>query len=253
MDRRYRSELGDDFTDQFAALNRDDDFLTALSEGLDPSDGTDELAALLLELRDDVSAPMPKAPVIGDEDSTVIPLDSRRRSRPLFHGLVGAAAATVLIAGSGAVLVGTGVIGAQHNDPTVVELAGTLDELQSRAAEGDISGTQALLDEAQRLVAKLDSAKDNSKDPAEATPAPGVRGRETATVTETPGQVPGPAGAPVTVTAPGATVTESSVVTETTRATETQVVTVTETRAGSVPTAPATTDAEPVVEDEAEN
>lgn len=248
MDHRHRSGSGEDFVDQFAPLARDDEFLTALSQGQDPSEGTDELAALLLQLRDDVTSTMPPAPVIeAEEDTNVIPLaPRRRRSGALFHGLVGAAAATVLIAGSGAVLVGTGLIGQSHDDPTVVELAGTLDEIQSRAAEGDISGTRALLDEAQRLVEKLDSKKDPAAESTGDAPAPVRAENQTATVTETPGATAGPEAAPVTVTAPGATVTESAVVTETAHATETQVVTVTETRASTVTAIPTPADDEPV-------
>ncbi|AIT60360.1 hypothetical protein [Corynebacterium doosanense] len=252
MDRRYRSGSGEDFADQFAPLARDDEFLTALSQGQDPSEGTDELAALLLQLRDDVSAPMPPAPLIDEEETdgntTVIPLASRRRrSGALLHGLVGAAAATVLIAGSGAVLVGSGLIGQQHDDPTVVELAGTLEEIQTRAEEGDISGTRELLDEAQRLVARLDSKNNPAAESTGGAPVP-IRGEnQTATVTETSDTTVDAEASPVTVTAPGATVTESAVVTETARATETQVVTVTETRAGTVTVTPTPDDDEPVV------
>lgn len=234
MDRRFRSTSGDDFTDQLAPLARDDEFLTALSQGRDLSDGTDDVAALLLELRADIETDVPPAPVVETGEDNVIALDSRRRrSGALLHGLVGAAAATVLIAGSGAVLVGSGLIGAGHDDPTVVELAGTLDEIESRAAEGDFNGTRELLEEARNLVAKLDrTGKEpagTSRDMAPVT-LPG------ATVTETPGAAPAPEAAPVTVTEPGVTVTESAVVTETARETETQVVTVTETRAGTIPT-----------------
>ena len=48
--------------EQLQPLIDDDAFLTELSLGNDPSDGADELAALFLELREDVERQMPAAP-----------------------------------------------------------------------------------------------------------------------------------------------------------------------------------------------
>ena len=88
--------------EQLQPLVDDDAFLTTLSEGTDPSDGSDELAGLLLELRGDVEKQMPPAPLIegAEEEPEVISLGAarRRRSKPFMHGLIGAAAATLLIA-----------------------------------------------------------------------------------------------------------------------------------------------------------
>ncbi len=42
----------------------DDAFLTSISQGQDPSAGDDEVAALFLELREDVERQMPPAPII---------------------------------------------------------------------------------------------------------------------------------------------------------------------------------------------
>ena len=98
--------------EQLQPLVDDDAFLTTLSEGTDPSDGGDELAGLLLELRGDVEKQMPPAPLIegAEEEPEVISLGAarRRRSKPFMHGLIGAAAATLLIAGTGAVVVNAG-------------------------------------------------------------------------------------------------------------------------------------------------
>lgn len=180
--------------EQLQPLVDDDAFLTSLSEGTDPSDGGDELAGLLLELRGDVNKQMPPAPLIegADEEPEVISLSAarrRRRGKPLMHGLIGAAAATLLIAGSGAVIVNAGpgsplygvnqsLFGADDQDVSVVELAGTLEEMEKRSAEGDMDGTRQLLEEARKMV---DQAK---KDRAEQTARPAKQQTRT-TVTET--------------------------------------------------------------------
>ena len=179
--------------EQLQPLVDDDAFLTSLSEGTDPSDGGDELAGLLLELRGDVNKQMPPAPLIegADEEPEVISLSAarrRRRGKPLMHGLIGAAAATLLIAGSGAVIVNAGpgsplygvnqsLFGADDQDVSVVELAGTLEEMEKRSAEGDMDGTRQLLEEARKMV---DQAK---KDRAEQTERPAKQQTRT-TVTE---------------------------------------------------------------------
>ena len=229
MKRRHRDASTGDLTTQLQPLMDDDAFLTDLSNGIDPSDGSDELAALFLELRDDIEQQMPPAPLIegADEEPAVISLASRRRQRrgrPFVSGLIGAAAATLVIAGSGSMIYNAspgsplwGLSSTLFSDrAAVVELAGTLEEIDSRAAEGDIDGTRELLEEARRVVQNLRDAQ---------TPAE-----------ETPRQLPGATvTATTTATRPGETVTRdpaepvTEVVTETERHTETATETATAT------------------------
>lgn len=177
--------------DHLQPLIEDDAFLTELSLGNDPSHGTDELAQMLLELRGDVEAQMPPAPQIegADEAPAVISLDdarrNRRKSRPLLHGLIGAAAATVLIAGAGTAIYNAGpsspLYGANqtvfgNDDPEVVELAGALDELEDRAAQGDMDGTRALLEDLRKKVGEIERNGVGKEQAA----------RTTTTVTHTP-------------------------------------------------------------------
>lgn len=228
--RRNEDAPTADVTDQLKPLVDDDAFLTELSRGVDPSDGQDELSVLLLELREDVEKQMPPAPVIegADEEPAVISLGERRRrrGRPILSGLIGAAAATLVIAGSGAALYNAtpgsplwGVSSALFDDrAAVVELAGTLEEMDSRAAEGDMDGTRALLVEARNLLDGM-REQDRVQQDTRATPAPSP---VPTTVTEQaePAETP----EPVTETA-----TVTDVQTET--ATETAVATVTVTQA----------------------
>lgn len=230
MKRRHRDANEGDITTQLGPLVDDDAFLTALSEGVDPTGG-DELAALFLELRDDVERQMPPAPLIegADEEPAVISLASRRNrhaarsGRPFVSGLLGAAAATLVIAGSGSLLYNAtpdsplwGLSSSLFSDrAAVVELAGTLEEIDSRAAEGDMDGTRKLLEEARRVVANL-------KDSQETPRAPGT----TATTTVTrPGT---PTTHQPTAEAVTETVTETSHHVETQTETATATVTVTE-------------------------
>lgn len=224
--------------------HRSDEFLTALSHGIDPSDGQDQLATLFLELRDDVEAPMPEAPTLEapateelmpvapmPEDPTVgeplagepfldeslsdelldddlldddvdaavapVPLDVERKKRrsyrtsPWMAGLVGAAAATVMVAGTGAAL-----YNATPDSPLwgpsqklfggntdYVELASTLDEIDSKAEEGDIEGARSLIEQLRSsLKAERSDRGDrgNSQRGTTSTPRPD---KETVTVT----------------------------------------------------------------------
>ena len=103
----------DDLADQLQPLVDDDAFLTELSQGKDPSNGSDELAGLLLGLKGDIDKQMPPAPRVDgvEEEPEVVSLNkvrSRRRNRPVMHGLIGAAAATVILAGAGGVMVNSG-------------------------------------------------------------------------------------------------------------------------------------------------
>ena len=220
-----------DVTRQLAPLVEDDDYVTDLSQGRAPED--DELASLLLALRDDVETQMPPAPKVEGADAAVIPMAGRpRRSRPWVYGLIGAAAATVLIAGVGVTYLG---VSAQDSDPTVVELAGKLDEIETHAAGGDMESTRALVDEARRLVSDLERTR-----PAESSAPRTVTERSvapsTATVTESaaPAEEAEPAPEPTaaapapgttTVTAEPTTVTQVQTQTQTATATATVTVT----------------------------
>lgn len=226
MKRRHTDAATGDITTQLKPLMDDDAFLTDLSQGIDPSDGADDLAALFLELREDVERQMPPAPLIegADEEPVVISLASRRRARrgrPFVSGLIGAAAATLVIAGSGSMIYNAspdsplwGMSSALFSDrAAVVELAGTLEEIDSRAAEGDIDGTRELLEEARRVVQNLRDAQS----PAEpATREPGTT--VTATTTAT---LPGATVAPEPVAPTTETFTETAHHTETATATVT--------------------------------
>lgn len=150
----------DGLADQLQPLVDDDAFLTELSKGTNPSDGQDDLAELLLELKGDVDKQMPPAPLVegADAEPEVIDLGQarkRRRGGPFVHGLIGAAAATLVIAGAGGAMLHAGTF--DKGDKTRnVELAGTLEEMESRAAEGDIEGARELMKDAR---AKLDEAE----------------------------------------------------------------------------------------------
>lgn len=191
---------------QLQSLVDDDAFLTELSLGKDPSQGKDELAGLLLELRGDVDKPMPKAPELegGDGGAAVSSLSAARarRRRPLMHGFVGAAAATLMIAGSGTVIFNAGPdspLSGVHDavfgsgDAESVELAGKLEEINSRVDAGDMDGTRQLLEEARKLVRHKEATEESGEVLAKKAPAE----RVTATVTQQaePSAPPAPAPA----------------------------------------------------------
>ncbi|MBK4138518.1 hypothetical protein GWO52_08940 [Corynebacterium macginleyi] len=210
MASRHSKKNNDDLTEQLQPLVDDDVFLTELSQGKDPSHGCDELAGLLLGLKGDIDKQMPPAPrVDGVEDEPeIISLDkvrSRRRNRPVMHGLIGAAAATVILAGAGGVMANSGLFD-RPDETRNVELASTLDEMESRAAEGDIEGARELMKEARAKLENAESKEENAitaKEEAEkkrsARPKPVT---VTATVTETVSsqQQVKPESAPKTVT-----------------------------------------------------
>ncbi|MBK4158064.1 hypothetical protein GWO56_00270 [Corynebacterium macginleyi] len=210
MASRHSKKNNDDLTEQLQPLVDDDVFLTELSQGKDPSHGCDELAGLLLGLKGDIDKQMPPAPrVDGVEDEPeIISLDkvrSRRRNRPVMHGLIGAAAATVILAGAGGVMANSGLFD-RPDETRNVELASTLDEMESRAAEGDVGGARELMKEARAKLENAESKEENAitaKEEAEkkrsARPKPVT---VTATVTETVSsqQQVKPESAPKTVT-----------------------------------------------------
>ena len=217
-----------DIAAQLQPLVDDDAFLTELSLGNDPSAGDDPLAALFLELRDEVEAPMPPAPVVegADQEPEVISLAAARRRRrvsPWASGLIGAAAATVLLAGPGAVIYNAGPGSPLHGlnesvfgksqDAAEVELASSLEEMQDKVAQGDIEGARAVLSDTRKklkdpspeVVAKLEAAEKRLEQQRSQ--------KITVTVTVTP-----PASDAPSSTAEPGTVTQTLVQTETVQA-----------------------------------
>ncbi|MCX7540331.1 hypothetical protein [Corynebacterium antarcticum] len=213
-------------------LFRTDAFLNDLANGVDPSGGNDELAGLLLGLKAEVDAPMPPAPSLDQLDrvdaspattrfapvtgpaaektavgggARVLSLTGRRRAVPGFvHGLIGAAAATLVIAGGGTAVynaepgsalwdVNTAMFG---DHASVVELASTLEEADNRNANGDVAGALELLEQAKVMAKEINTRNAAKADPARHTTVP-----LTVTVTVTPEQQAPPEPATVTVTA----------------------------------------------------
>ncbi|MGV0359400.1 hypothetical protein [Corynebacterium mastitidis] len=188
-------------------LQFSDALLTELSHGIDRSGGADPLAAMLLELREDVERPMPPAP---QAQAPVIDLGARRGVRPLLAGLLGAAAATLVIAGSGAVLLNAGpgsplyglstaLFPHQDSAPDVVELASTLEEMNNLAQRGDMDGVRLLMEQARLMVRDMEetSRLAAERETGGQAPAPrsgdAPRGAAEATVTVTttvPGAAP---------------------------------------------------------------
>ncbi|MCG7291466.1 hypothetical protein MHJ98_03730 [Corynebacterium afermentans] len=173
----------DDHMEEFA---RSDAFFDALMLGDDPSAGTDPLAAALLDLKADVDRPMPPAPQLFTENTqpsgNVASLEekrakkAKRRVSPWLSGLIGAAAATVVCVGTGAVLFESDTT---DEDTTVVELATTLDELEVASESGDAAAARDLLEQARDLVATIQERERRAaRDGASATVT------ETKTVTE---------------------------------------------------------------------
>lgn len=242
MTRRSNEEQPRDVSAHLRQLSADDDFLTALSRGEDPSGGVDELADLFLQLRSEVETQMPAAPGLDAElepqpggltKSAVTPPHGapsahRHRTSPWTAGLIGAAAATVIVAGTGAALYSAtpgsplwGPASAVFGDrAAVVELASTLDELEAANNSGNVGAARELLAQAQLLIGTLNpGAEKGRNNPTQ----PSVTVTERTTARATPAapavpatEVPAPEGRPGS-----ATVTE--------RETETVTVTVTST------------------------
>lgn len=178
-----KREFGEAFPDDYA---RDDALIDELARGVDPSGGTDPLAAALLALKDDVDRPMPAPPAVVQEPATVASLDqarARRRptSNPWVAGLIGAAAASTVILGTGAA-----VLSAENssNETTMVELATTLDELEAANESGDEAAARELLEQARGLLANI-KIRESRHGGGHATPAP-----RTVTATTTVSEVP---------------------------------------------------------------
>ncbi|MHA2788124.1 hypothetical protein ACXZ66_03105 [Corynebacterium sp. S7] len=252
MTKRRNENANSDISDQLKPLIDDDAFLTSLSRGVDPSDGEDELAQLLLELRKDINGQMPPAPVIeGAEESsgevaeadseegaeaapenrserggaTVVPIGSAsntRRVNPWLAGFVGAAASAVVVVGSGAALYNATpgsalwpVSSAIYGDRTaVVELAGTLEEMQTATDQGDEPRARELLNQARTIVGGMQEVADPAAAEPRTTQSKGSGTSETVTVTvtETPRN---PASSSSNGTAPAVNEPSVATVTET--------------------------------------
>lgn len=167
---------GNGVTEQFDELFGTDAYLDDIARGIDPSRGKDPLAALMLELHREVNAPIPAAPNLDEllpqveQTPAVVSLAERRQRRrvsPLMSGLVGAAAATMMLAGAGGA-----IYNAQPHSPlwnakvsmfgehaAVIDLASALDEVDKRHTEGDVQGAMQVLEKA-RLLADAVNSKD---------------------------------------------------------------------------------------------
>ncbi|PRQ11563.1 hypothetical protein C1Y63_05110 [Corynebacterium sp. 13CS0277] len=170
------------------------------SAGLGDSAAADPRLAAGAEAAPSASAAPTPTATASAGGAQVIDLAARRRRRGsnFMSGLVGAAAATLLIAGSGVAIhnatPGSPLWGANTaifgDHAAVVELATTLDEAGSRTDSGDIEGALALLDKAKALANDLSNQKPTPK-PAE-QPRVTVTQRETATDTVTVTATPSP-------------------------------------------------------------
>ncbi|OIR40273.1 hypothetical protein [Corynebacterium sp. NML130628] len=174
---------------QFDELLADDVVLTQVSRGEAPNDGTDQLLGLMSALREDVERPMPVPPYIAP-----VAKPARKQMNPWLSGLVGAAAATALVAGSGAVLynatpdsplwpVASTVFGERAS---VMELASTLDEMEVASDEGNEDAVRSLVLQAKALLNTMDVKKAQGSEPAVASTIPEVTVTRTVTVTVTP-------------------------------------------------------------------
>ena len=181
--------------DEFASS---DAFIEALSRGDDPSGGADPLAAALLELKADIDRPLPPAPQLdagqslaGNVSSLEAARDAKRKRQlsPWLAGLMGAAAATAIFVGTGTTPFDQGV----QDDPTVVELAATLDELEVASQRGDEAATRDLLEQARGLVASMKDRGNravNGDESEAATAETTVTTTVTSTVTTASSQAP---------------------------------------------------------------
>lgn len=234
---------------QLQSVRESDTYLTELGNGHTPAGPDDALAELLLDLRADAhatdTAAIPDfaallatqattatadAPGIAataattataasaeplTADTQVLSLDEHREQRsrrlgPVASALLGAAAATLAIAGGGLVF---GIPGQGGTQSAYVELASTLEEVNSKASQGDIDGTLPLLEQARNIVDSLQngalaakaepvtttetSTVTTTAEPARPEPAPAVTVTETVTVTKAPA-----ATTPATTTTP---------------------------------------------------
>lgn len=192
-------------TDVFVAIDEDD---FDDDDDLDDSEFDDEVSDDdLVDSEED--ADDDQSDDDDDDADNVIDLDSRRRwgLGRIASGLIGAAAATLVLAGAGGA-----VISAQEGSPfyglhqklfgeragadkaAVIELASKLEEVTNRTNKGDVKGAQQSLQEAQKIVDKLH----NGQDKAEAQQKVDNTKTTVTTVTVTPPAAPSPAPAQTT-------------------------------------------------------
>lgn len=181
-----------------------------------------ELAAMFSDLQAEVRAPLPPAPrieeLLGEAPvAPVISLDKARSARgprrSLISGLIGAAAATLVIAGGGSAIYnatpGSALWPANQtlfgNHAIALELASTLEEADLRHNQGDVDGALKLLEQARQMADSL-GAQEREKAKAQVE-----RIESTITVTVTP--PPAPAPAPESAPAEVPTVTVTTTVT----------------------------------------
>lgn len=193
-------------TDVFVAIDEDD---FDDDDDLDDSEFDDEVSDDdLVDSEEDADDDQSDDDDDDDADN-VIDLDSRRRwgLGRIASGLIGAAAATLVLAGAGGA-----VISAQEGSPfyglhqklfgeragadkaAVIELASKLEEVTNRTNKGDVKGAQQSLQEAQKIVDKLH----NGQDKAEAQQKVDNTKTTVTTVTVTPPAAPSPAPAQTT-------------------------------------------------------
>lgn len=204
----------DDYDDQLTAT----DVFVAIDE--DDFDDDDESDDDLVDSEEDADDDQPED---DDEDAdNVIDLNSRRRwgLGRIASGLIGAAAATLVLAGAGGAVMSAKegspfyglhqkLFGERADKAAVIELASKLEEVTNRTNKGDVKGAQQSLQEAQKIVDKLHNGQDkveaqqkvdNTKTTVTTVtvtpPAPSPAPAQTTTVTVTVEAVP-PAVAPV--------------------------------------------------------
>ncbi|AKK10443.1 hypothetical protein [Corynebacterium uterequi] len=139
-------------------IARSEGLLNALGQGIDPTGGTDPLAAMLLELRREAH----EGTAPRRETSVVVPLRARRgacRRIPaaVGHGLIGAAAATAVIALGGLTMNYSGMLAPAGPESVRVELASALDDLEAATLAGDAEEAQALLSHIRGLLTEIRS------------------------------------------------------------------------------------------------
>lgn len=232
---------------QSAPVAATDAFLNALARGEDPSNSSDPLAALLLDLKTEIDRPIAAdhvfTPGRASGSSQPASLDAARQRReqrgvrpggrrarkhgmsPWAAGLVGAAAASTVLAGTGAALYNATPDSALWGPATsvfgeraaAVELATTLQQLEVAKKEGDEDHANELLRQARELVETMKAPAQVSREGSEgregtsttAEPTPKTT-TVTVTVTTTPeapepGQSPEPTLQPSPAPQPPAT------------------------------------------------
>ena len=203
-------------TDVFVAIDEDD----FDDDDLDDSEFNDDKSDDdLVDSEEDADDDQPED---DDDADNVIDLNSRRRwgLGRIASGLIGAAAATLVLAGAGGAVMSAKegspfyglhqkLFGERADKAAVIELASKLEEVTNRTNKGDVKGAQQSLQEAQKIVDKLHNGQDkveaqqkvdNTKTTVTTVtvtpPAPSPAPAQTTTVTVTVEAVP-PAVAPV--------------------------------------------------------